>query len=301
MGLGEMGKAPRSIQRRMDRGKSREERKRYQRLNISCLWWVLLLTWGFPLKAFQHSNMKHMLEMGVGERTRVIIGMVGVTESWGSAVCVTGISSRSVVLYESLRRVYRRLSTLVLIHVLFIVAVVQTHRVNLLKGHIVFFTRCSSLHALVLWFFIKHVFILYTDGNADLLGGGSPNQKGTNYSFSEQGKNYISDKASWKIQLSKNICLESLHTALDAFDWQPTTSDIWHLQCRKGHRGEFKVAECQQSGNTIQDAMLPGPSVCPSDTLPCQRLWHSIICRLQIYTAIEVRLYVEHPNWQNVK
>lgn len=34
---------------------------------------VLILTWGFPPKAFQHSNMKQIMEMGVGKRTRVII------------------------------------------------------------------------------------------------------------------------------------------------------------------------------------------------------------------------------------
>lgn len=92
-GLGEMGRAPQSIHQVRKRRKNKTE-KRYQCLNISCLWWVLLLTWGFPPTAFQHSNMKHMVEMGVGKRTRVIIGTVGVIESWGSAVCVTGISSR---------------------------------------------------------------------------------------------------------------------------------------------------------------------------------------------------------------
>lgn len=33
------------------------------------------------LSTVKHSNMKHMVDMGVGKRTRVIIGTVGVIES----------------------------------------------------------------------------------------------------------------------------------------------------------------------------------------------------------------------------
>lgn len=147
--------------------------------------------------------------MGVRKRTRVVIGMVGVIESWGSAVCITSISSCSAILYESLRKVYRRISTSLLTHGLFIVAVVQTHRMNLLKGHIVFLICLLLLLAcLVLWLLVKHVFILYTDGKADLSDRGNPKPKGTNSSFYVRGENLTSAKKLHElIQLSKNICL----------------------------------------------------------------------------------------------
>lgn len=142
--------------------------------------------------------MKHMLEEGVGMRTRVIIGTVGVIESCGSAVCVTGMSSRSAVSCESLRRVERRISPPLLAHGLFIVAVVQAvHRRNLLKGHIMFFIGLLLLLArLVLWLLIKHVCILYTDGKDDLSDRGNPNQKAQTIHFQRGEKLTSARKAS---------------------------------------------------------------------------------------------------------
>lgn len=140
--------------------------------------------------------------MGVGKRTRVIIGMVGVTESCGSAVCVTGISSRSAVSCESLRRVYRRISPPFLTHGLFIVAIVQAHRMNLLN--MVFFICLLLLLACLLsWLLIKHLSILYTDGKADLSGRGNPNQKAQTSHFLWGEKFTWEQKAAWKMKRSK--------------------------------------------------------------------------------------------------
>lgn len=94
--------------------------------------------------------------------------LVGVIESCGSVICVTGISSLSCgfmwIIKESLQKNFASFSPLWIYFL--------APRMNLLKGHIMLFIRLLLLLAcLVLWFFIKHVCcILYTDGSADLSG-----------------------------------------------------------------------------------------------------------------------------------
>ncbi len=165
--------------------------KRYQCLNITCLWWALRLTWGFPPKAFQHSNLKHMVEMGVGKKTRVIIGTVGVIESCGSTVCVYGVSSRSAVSCESLWRVYRRISTPLLTHELFVVAVVQARRMDLTCFSS---ACCFCLHA---WYRGSSSSLSsYCAQMAKLTsrGRGNPNQKAQAIHFLWGGKNVHQQK-----------------------------------------------------------------------------------------------------------
>ena len=217
-------------------GKRREERKRYQCLNTSCE--SCSLDEAVHWRPFNTATVKHM-KMGVRKRSRVIFGTVGVIESQGSAVCVTGISSHYVVSCKSLRGVYRRIATLVLTHVL--LAVAETHKLTewtCSKDTSCFSSSCcSGLHA---WYCgSSSSMSSYCTQMAKLNSWVEGTQtQGTNHSFSLQGKTYISEKLHEKLWFQKTSAQSFfMLRSMSLTDSSPPlcANDTLHLQHREGH------------------------------------------------------------------
>lgn len=137
----------------------------------------------------------------------------------------------------------------------------KTQKTNLLKGHSVFHLPVAP--AYVLRIVAPHQacpHILHR-WQSWALDWSQPKPRGTNYSFSVQGKTYISEKLHEKCSFKKkqkNICSESPHTALGGFDWQSTASIChWHLA--------FSTQERSRGGESLKwppirehDPLRPG-------------------------------------------
>lgn len=148
----------------------------------------------FHQRAFNTATWNTRWKQELGMRTRVITGTVGSCRVMREcSMCDWQILPFCGFIWI-IKRVYRRSSALVLTHVLCIVTVVQTHTMDAKMAHHVLYLPAAPTCTLGIMASHHACLHIVHRWQSWPLWWSQPKPKGKNYSFSVQGKIYISEK-----------------------------------------------------------------------------------------------------------